>query len=146
LDRSSRQQRSAEPRIRLGKLRLEPSIITPIIATSEPPTQRSRADAEQEHPDDGSTTITPATIYEHYERVAQRLFRVLEKQPGEEQRALDWPLETAQTLDELPISPTSSLMEYQLTEEWFESVVRELREAEESRAAVGGGGGVDGAG
>jgi len=116
------------------------------LSASDAPPQNQNHVPEQEHPDDGSTTITPATIYEHYERVAQRLFRVLEKQPGEEQRALDWPLETAQTLDELPISPTSSLMEYQLTEEWFESVVRELREAEESRAAVGGGGGVDGAG
>lgn len=55
---------------------------------------------------------------------------------------------STKTLDELPISPNSSLPEYQLTQEWFERVVRELSEAEESRAvmaaatAAGGDGGV----
>ena len=95
-----------------------------------------------EHEDDG-TTITPATIYQHYGRVAQRLFRVLESEKPEQQqqpRALDWPLDvdvmTTKTLDELPISPNSELPEYQLTQEWFDRVVRELREAEESRVAA----------
>ena len=99
-----------------------------------------------EHEDDG-TTITPATIYQHYGRVAQRLFRVLESEKPEQQRALDWPLDvdvmTTKTLDELPISPNSELPEYQLTQEWFDRVVRELREAEESRVAAAAGGGAE---
>ena len=51
---------------------------------------------------------------------------------------------TATTLDELPISANSELPEYQLTQEWFERVLGELGEAEESEAAAAGvGGGED---
>ena len=50
---------------------------------------------------------------------------------------------TTKTLEELPISLNSELPEYQLTQEWFERVVKELREAEESRAAASGGGGAE---
>jgi hypothetical protein len=101
-----------------------------------------------EHEDDGTTTattITPATIYQ----ITERLFRVLDSEKPEQQRALDWPWDVdvlkTKTLDELPISPNSELPEYQLTQEWFERVVRELRGAEESRvaAAAGGGGGAE---
>jgi len=64
-------------------------------------------------------------------------------------RALDWPppcppldllgltldldvTTEATTLDELPISANSSLPEYQLTQEWFERILEELREVDES--------------
>ena len=113
---------------------------------------------------DTDGTISPATIYQHYGRVARRLFRALDADPPASTktrqvvqvtaaRALDWPPSvTTKTLDELPISPNSSLPEYQLTQEWFEQVVRELSEAEESRAVMaaassdsGGGGGDIGA-
>jgi hypothetical protein len=119
---------------------------------SRPPSTTNTAPQNDDHippveqADDG--TITPDTIYQHYGRVAQRLFRVLDsekpEQQQQQQRALDWPLDvhdvltTTKTLDELPISPNSELPEYQLTQEWFERVVRELREAEEARAAAGG--------
>ena len=43
---------------------------------------------------------------------------------------------TATALDELPISANGELPEYQLTQEWFERVLSELREAEESKAAA----------
>lgn len=55
------------------------------------------------------------------------------------QRALDWPLDDmdvmTKTLDELPVSPNSLLPEYQLTQEWFDRVVEELREVEEVKVA-----------
>jgi hypothetical protein len=55
---------------------------------------------------------------------------------------------TTKTLDELPVSPNSLLPEYQLTQEWFERVVEELRAAEEAKdvGTGGDGGGVAGAG
>lgn len=37
-------------------------------------------------------------------------------------------------LDELPVSANCELPEYQLTQEWFEWIVGDLREAEESKA------------
>ncbi|KAH8985579.1 hypothetical protein EDB92DRAFT_1357501 [Lactarius akahatsu] len=65
-------------------------------------------------------------------------------------RALDWPLPTSVgpaptlaldvtgatmvALDELPVSANCDLPEYQLTQEWFERIVGDLREAEESKA------------
>ncbi|KAI9441877.1 hypothetical protein H4582DRAFT_2055677 [Lactarius indigo] len=77
-------------------------------------------------------------------------------------RALDWPLPTSVgpaptlalddvtgttttmvALDELPVSANCSLPEYQLTQEWFERIVSDLREAEESKAATAGAGGED---
>ena len=97
-------------------------------------------------------TISPATIYQHYESVVRRLFRELDDanadaDPSQSQSqsqnppplALDWPLsvegvDADLTLDELPVSPNSLLPEYQLTQEWFERVVEELRQAEESKA------------
>ena len=77
----------------------------------------------------------------------RRLFRELDDaDPSQSQNqnqnppplALDWPLsveglDADLTLDELPVSPNSLLPEYQLTQEWFERVVEELRQAEESR-------------
>lgn len=108
---------------------------------------------------DPDGTISPATIHQHYACVARRLFRVLgaEDQPhvasphpkhptasaktrpsaqATAPRALDWTATTATTLDELPVSANRSLPEYQLTQEWFERVVGELREVEESEAAA----------
>ncbi|KAI0253663.1 hypothetical protein BJV78DRAFT_1191176 [Lactifluus subvellereus] len=41
-----------------------------------------------------------------------------------------WTLAGTMTLDELPDSATWSLPEYQLTQEWYEQIVRCLREAE----------------
>ena len=78
----------------------------------------------------------------------RRLFRELDDaDPSQSQNqnqnppplALDWPLsveglDADLTLDELPVSPNSLLPEYQLTQEWFERVVEELRQAEESKA------------
>ena len=79
-------------------------------------------------------------------------------------RALDWPLSTSsfvglglpaaaldvlgamtttKALDELPISANSSLPEYQLTQEWFERVISELKEVEESKVAAAAAGGED---
>jgi len=61
------------------------------------------------------------------------------------QRAFDWSpscvglvlnLTSAATTMTLPLSPNSTLPEYQLTQEWFDQVVSELRELEESEAAV----------
>ncbi len=64
------------------------------------------------------------------------------------QRAFDWSpsriglvldltsAATTLTLEDLPLSPNSTLPEYQLTQEWFDQVVSELRELEESEAAV----------
>ncbi len=43
---------------------------------------------------------------------------------------------TMTTLDELPVSANCSLPEYQLTQEWFERVVGDLREVEKSGAAA----------
>lgn len=51
-------------------------------------------------------------------------------------KAFDWSLlphltlASTMTLDELPDSATWSLPEYQLTQEWYEQIVRCLREAE----------------
>jgi len=50
--------------------------------------------------------------------------------------ALDWPppqwtLEGSLTLDELPDSETWSLPEYQLTQEWLEQTIRNLKDLEE---------------
>ena len=42
---------------------------------------------------------------------------------------------TTKALDKLPISANSSLPEYQRTQEWFEQVISELKEVEESNAA-----------
>jgi hypothetical protein len=57
--------------------------------------------------------------------------------------ALDWPppwtLAGTLTLDELPDSETWTLPEYQLTQEWFEQTVRELKELEEKRVKEGEG-------
>ena len=54
-----------------------------------------------------------------------------------EPAALDWPppwaLAGGLTLDELPDSETWTLPEYQLTQEWFEQTIRELKELEEKR-------------
>jgi len=54
-----------------------------------------------------------------------------------EPAALDWPppwtLAGTLTLDELPDSETWTLPEYQLTQEWFEETIRELKELEEKR-------------
>ena len=120
--------------MRLGKLHVKPSIIDPIIAASRPPNASTAPQNDHipmEHEDDGTTTtITSTMIYQHYGRVAQRLFRMLDSEkPEQQQRALDWPLDvnvlTTKTLDELPISPNRELPEYQLTQEWFERVVRE---------------------
>jgi len=51
--------------------------------------------------------------------------------------ALDWPpqwaLEESLTLDELPDSETWSLPEYQLTQEWFEQTIRNLKDLEEEK-------------
>ena len=75
----------------------------------------------------------------------RRLFRELDDaDPSQSQNqnppplALGWPLsvegvDADLTLDELPVSPNSLLPEYQLTQEWFERVVEELRQAEESK-------------
>ncbi|KAI9452357.1 hypothetical protein BJY52DRAFT_1190372 [Lactarius psammicola] len=72
-------------------------------------------------------------------------------------RALDWPpscpqptfvglaptlaldvtgATTTTTLDELPVSANCSLPEYQLTQEWFERIIGDLREVEKSEAAA----------
>ena len=98
---------------------------------------------------DPDGTISPAEIYQHYEQVARRLFGGgLENDDDDADadtdtsqnppRALDWPLsieglDANITLDELPLSPNSLLPEYQLTQEWFEQVVEELRQAEEAK-------------
>ena len=93
---------------------------------------------------DPDGTISPAEIYQHYEQVARRLFGGgLENDDDADTsqnppRALDWPLsfeglDANITLDELPLSPNSLLPEYQLTQEWFEQVVEELRQAEEAK-------------
>ena len=77
----------------------------------------------------------------------RRLFRELDDANADQSQsqsqnppslALDWPLsveglDADLTLDELPVSPNSLLPEYQLTQEWFERVVEELRQAEESK-------------
>ena len=52
--------------------------------------------------------------------------------------ALDWPppqwmSEESLTLDELPDSETWSLPEYQLTQEWFEQTIRDLKALEEEK-------------
>jgi hypothetical protein len=65
--------------------------------------------------------ISPATIYQHYVRVARRLFRALDANPSTRETekapcALDWPFDdmdvTTKALDELPVSPNSLLPEY----------------------------------
>ncbi|KAH9021005.1 hypothetical protein EDB85DRAFT_1895890 [Lactarius pseudohatsudake] len=48
--------------------------------------------------------------------------------------ALDVTGATTVALDELPVSANCELPEYQLTQEWFEWIVGDLREAEESKA------------
>jgi len=112
---------------------------SPPSPPSSPPPSRPPSTTQVAEKDRGADgTISPATIYQHYECVARRLFRAQETPTAH--AALDWPvLGMSVTLDELPISSNGSLPEYQLTQEWFERVVAELREVEESRAKAAGG-------
>lgn len=64
-----------------------------------------------------------------------------------EPAALEWPpswtLAGTLTLDELPDSETWTLPEYQLTQEWLEETIRELKELEEKQVEEERGRGVE---